>query len=122
MVLKPPAFSGVGVTLEKSGIEQSKQEEQQIKEDLEQARLNYETVRNAKAEIGKVYHPYNLKTGQKQDSETVSKLLSNCFDEIHTATTGLSDRCKERVDKAQRVMGDMVSTIAFFFKTIDIYF
>ena len=103
-------------------IEQSKQEEQQIKEDLEQARLNYETVRNAKAEIGKVYHPYNLKTGQKQDSETVSKLLSDCFDEIHKATTDLSDRCKERVDKAQRVMGDMVSTIAFFFKMIDIYF
>jgi len=103
-------------------IERAKQEEQQIKEDLEQVRLNYETVRNAKAEIGKVYHPYNLKTGQKQDSETVSTLLSDCFDEIHKATTDLSDRCKERVNKAQRVMGDMVSTIAFFFKMIDIYF
>ena len=102
-------------------IERAKQEEQQIKEDLEQARLNYETVRTAKAEIGKVYHPYNLKTGQKQDSETVSKLLSDCFDEIHKATTGLSDRCKERINKAQRVMGDMVGTIVFFFKMIDIY-
>jgi len=102
-------------------IERAKQEEQQIKEDLEQARLNYETVRTAKAEIGKVYHPYNLKTGQKQDSETVSKLLSDCFDEIHKAPTGLSDRCKERINKAQRVMGDMVGTIVFFFKMIDIY-
>ena len=102
-------------------IERAKQEEQQIKEDLEQARLNYKTVRTAKAEIGKVYHPYNLKTGQKQDSETVSKLLSDCFDEIHKATTGLSDRCKERINKAQRVMGDMVGTIVFFFKMIDIY-
>ena len=46
-------------------IEQAKQEEKQIKKDLEQARLNHETVRSAKAEIGKVYHPYNLKTGQK---------------------------------------------------------
>ncbi len=35
-------------------IERAKQEEQQIKEALEQAHLNYETVRNAKAEIGKV--------------------------------------------------------------------
>jgi len=103
-------------------IEIAKQEEQQVKEDLEQARLNYETVRNAKAEIGKVYHPYNLKTGQKQDSETVSELLSDCFDKIHKATTDLSDRCKERVNKAKRVMGDMVDTIAFFFKMIDIYF
>ncbi len=102
-------------------IERAKQEEQQIKEDLEQARLNYETVRNAKAEIGKVYHPYNLKTGQKQDSETVSKLLSDCFDEIYKATTDLSERCKERVNKAQRVVGHMVATIVFFFKMIDIY-
>jgi len=102
-------------------IERAKQEEEQIKEDLEQARLNYESVRNAKAEIGKIYHPYNLKPGQKQDSETVSKLLSDCFDEIHKATTGLSDRCKERINKAQRVMGDMVGTIVFFFKMIDIY-
>ena len=102
-------------------IEQAKQEEEQVKEDLEQARLNYETVRNAKAEIGKVYHPYNLKTGQKQDSETVSELLSGCFDEIHKATTDLSDRCKERVNKAQRVMRDMVATIAFFFNMVDIY-
>ena len=46
-------------------IEQAKQEEEQVKEDLEQARLNYETVRNAKAEIGKVYHPYNLKNRPK---------------------------------------------------------
>ncbi len=101
-------------------IAQAKQKEQQIKEDLEQARLNHETVRNAKAEIGKVYHPYNLKTGQRQDSETVSELLSDCFDKIHKATSDLSDRCKDRVNKAQRVMGDMVATIAFFFKMIDI--
>jgi len=102
-------------------IEQAKQEEDQAKEDLEQARLNYETVRNAKAEIGKVYHPYNLKNGQKQDSETVSELLSGCFDEIHKATADLSDRCKERVNKAQRVMRHMVATIAFFFNMVDIY-
>lgn len=101
-------------------IEEAKQKEQQIKEGLEQARLNHETVRSAKAEIGKVYHPYNLKTGQRQDSETVSELLSDCFDKIHKATSDLSDRCKDRVNKAQRVMGDMVATIAFFFKMIDI--
>jgi hypothetical protein len=48
--------------------------------------------------------------------------LSDCFGEIHKATTDLSDRCKERVNKAQRVMGDMESTIVFFFKMIDISF
>jgi hypothetical protein len=102
-------------------IEQAKEQEQQAKENLDQARLNHETVRNAKAEIGQVYHPYNLKTGQRQDSETVSDLLADCFDRIHTATADLTDRCKKRVNKAQRVVGSMVATIAFFFQMIDIY-
>jgi len=102
-------------------IEQAKQTEQQAKDDLEQARLNHETVLSEKAEIGRVYHPYDLKTGKRQGSETVSELLSECFDKIHNATIDLSDRCKDRVKKAQRVVGDMVATIAFFFKMIDIY-
>ena len=102
-------------------IEQAKQKEQQAKDDLDQARLNQETVRNAKAEIGRVYHPYDLKTGKRQDPDTVSELLSDCFDEIHKATIDLSDRCKDRVNKAQRVVGGMVATIAFFFQMIDIY-
>ena len=34
---------------------------------------------------------------------------------------GLSDRCKDRVNKAQRVVIDMVATIAFYFKMVDIY-
>jgi len=102
-------------------IEQAQLEEQRVKNNLDQTRLNHETVRNAKAEIGQVYHPYNLKTGQRQGSETVSGLLTDCFDRIHTATADLTDRCKKRVNKAQRVVGSMVATIAFFFQMIDIY-
>jgi hypothetical protein len=102
-------------------IEHAQTQEQQAKESLDQARSNHETVRSAKAEIGKIYHPYNLETGRKQDSETVSGLLADCFDRIHNATTDLTDRCKKRVNKAQRVVSSMVATIAFFFQMIDIY-
>jgi hypothetical protein len=102
-------------------IEKAKEQEQQAKENLDQARLNHETVRSAKAEIGEIYHPFNLKTGQNQDSKTVSGLLVDCFDRIHTATVDLTDRCKKRVNKAQRVVGSMVATIAFFFQMVDIY-
>jgi len=101
-------------------IQQAVEQEKQAQENLDQARLNHETVRSAKAEIGTVYHPYSLETGQRQDSETVSGLLADCFDRIHTATADLTDRCKKRVHKAQRVVGSMVATIAFFFKMIDI--
>jgi hypothetical protein len=40
-------------------IEHAQTQEQQTKENLDQARLNHETVRSAKAEIGNVYHPYD---------------------------------------------------------------
>ena len=102
-------------------IEKAKQMEQQAKEKLEQARLNHETVVNEKAKIGKVYHPYDLETGQRQDAETVSKLLADSFEKIHNSTMELSDRCKDRVNKAQRVVIDMVATVAFYFKMVDIY-
>ncbi len=49
------------------------------KEDLEQARQHHETVLSAKAEIEKVYHPHNLKTGQRQDTEAVSDLKTVTF-------------------------------------------
>jgi hypothetical protein len=55
-------------------IELAETQQQQAKESLDQARLNHETVHSAKAEIGKVYHPYNLESGQRQDSETVSSI------------------------------------------------
>ncbi|MFO7883606.1 MAG: hypothetical protein R6U68_02195 [Desulfobacteraceae bacterium] len=58
------------------------------KKKLEQARLNHETVCDKKAEIGQVYHPYNLDTGQKQNSEAVSDLLADCFDKIRHVHDG----------------------------------
>ena len=102
-------------------IEQAKQKQQGAKEDLEQAHLNQETVQNAKAEIGNIYHPYDLKTGQKQEPETVSELLSDCFEKIYGATTDLSDRCKDHVKKSERVLNSMISTLAFFFQMVNIY-
>jgi hypothetical protein len=94
---------------------------QKAKTDLEQARKDQETVRSAKAAIGTVYHPYDLKSGKKQDAQHVSRLLEGLFDKINAATRGLSDKCREKVTKAQRVVKDMVSTIAFFHAMIDLY-
>jgi len=103
-------------------IELAKENEHQAKSNLEVSRQNQETVRNAKAEIGKVYHPYNnTETGAKQDSQKVSELLESCFKNINEATKDLSDRCKQRVEKAHRVVKNMVATIAFFFRMIDLY-
>jgi len=94
---------------------------QKAKADLEQARKDQETVRRAKAAIGNVYHPYDLKSGKKQDAQHVSQLLEDLFDKINSASWDLSDKCREKVIKAKRVVKDMVSTIAFFHAMIDLY-
>lgn len=87
---------------------------------LAQARENQEVVRTAKAEIGKVYHPYELQSGKKQTPEEVSQHLESCFVRINDAIKGLSDRCKKRVDKAHRVVTKMVSNVVFFFNMIEL--
>jgi len=88
---------------------------------LEETRENQEIVKTANANIGHVYHPYNLETGTKQDAQTVSKLLEDCFEKIDKATKSLEDKCKKPVNKAHRVISDMRATIAFFFATVDMY-
>ncbi len=95
--------------------------EAQAKSALDIARQKQETVRTAKAEIGKVYHPYNTETGAKQDSQKVSQLLEACFEDIQRGTKDLSERCTQRIEKAHRVVENMVATIAFFFNMIELY-
>lgn len=102
-------------------IELTKDKQAQAQSNLEIARQNQETVRQAKSDIGQVYHPFNTQTGAKQDSQKVSELLESCFENIREATRDLSERCKQRVEKAHRVVKNMVATIAFFFSMIDLY-
>jgi len=102
-------------------IELAKEEETKAQSNLEIARQNQETVGNAKSEIGKIYHPFDVQIGTKQDAQKVSELLESCFANIKDSIQDLSDRCKQRVDKAHRVVKNMVATIAFFFNMVDLY-
>jgi len=95
--------------------------EQEADDDLRRVKENQETVRSARADIGKAYHPYDVKTGEKRDSEEVSQRLESCFEKIYEAIGGLSDRCKRHVDKAHRVVEKMVANIAFFYTMINLY-
>jgi len=100
-------------------IEEAKQVEEEAQAALQQARENQEIVLTAKAEIGKVYHPFAPETGACQDKHKIEELLESCFDRINDATSHLSERCRDRVEKAHRVVKNMVATIAFFFLTVD---
>lgn len=100
-------------------IKEARQGEEAAEAALEQAHKNQETVRTAKAEIGKVYHPFDPETGACQDKDKVEELLESCFERIYAATNHLPERCRSRVEKAHRVVKNMAATIAFFFLTID---
>lgn len=96
-----------------------KEQEESARVALEKARFNQESVTEGKREISKVYHPYNPLTGEKQDSQAVSRNLKDTFDKIREITDSLPERCRKRVDKAWRVTGKMTATIAFFFCMVD---
>lgn len=114
-------YKGVAyVKLEEQLVEAVKYEKQ-CETDFEAAKNKQETVRVSKKEIGEVYHPYNIETGEKQSSEQVSYLLEDCFERINEATAHLSEQCKKRVVKAHGVVSKMVATITFFFSMIDVY-
>ncbi|MCP4566965.1 MAG: hypothetical protein GY841_05230, partial [FCB group bacterium] len=93
-------------------IQEAKEQEKMAEDSLNTTRENQESVRSSKAEIGQVYHPYNLNSGEQQDARKVSALLEECFDNIKTGARELSDRCQDRVNKAHRVVKKMVATIS----------
>jgi len=93
----------------------------QVEKNLTTARENQEKVKAAKIGIGRVYHPYDPESGQKQDADKVENLLESCFKTIYEATLSLSDKCKKRIDKAHRVVRKMTATITFFFTMVSIY-
>lgn len=71
--------------------------------------------REAIAGLSADYHPYQLTDGAVRSASDVASLLDARFaviDEVATKA-GLSERCRELIDKARRVMPELVETIAF---------
>jgi len=73
-------------------------------------------VRAAIRGIGNAYHPFDLATGAMRTAETVRELFAAAFATIDAvADRGqLSNRCRDRINKARRVMPKLVGTVAFF--------
>lgn len=95
-----------------------KARQEQAEQRLADAREKRQKALEANARIGEVYHPYDLSSGKKQDAVTVEALLGDCFDQIEQVTGDLSEKCRQRIAKAKRVVPQLVSTIAFFFATV----
>lgn len=101
-------------------IEQTQTQEREARQVLETATGHQERAQKAIQGISAIYHPYDLETSAARDAEQVSAALELHFTELETVATAanLSQRCLDRIQKAKRVVVDMVATISFFFLTV----
>lgn len=100
-------------------IEQAQASEREARQVLETAVEYQEQVKQAIQEISMAYHPYDLETGAARSAEEVSSALTHHISEIEAVASeaNLPQRCLKKINKAKRVVVDMVATIAFFFLT-----
>jgi hypothetical protein len=101
-------------------LENARQEKKEATENLGVRQEQQERARKANKAISRVYHPYNLQTGEAQTAETVDTALQVQFKELATiaAEAGLRESSRQRLEKAKRVVVEMVATIAFFWFTV----
>jgi hypothetical protein len=97
-------------------IEQAQEQRDEARRSLEIAIEHQERAQKAVQGISATYHPYDIETGASRHAEEVSAMLDQHFTEIETVATtaGLAKRCLDRIQKAKRVVVDMVATISFF--------
>jgi hypothetical protein len=109
---RPPAFE--------KRIDTALDKERECSASLETARSHQECVKKAVQGISEAYHPYDLETGASRSAEEVSLSLEEHFSKIEDTVSeaSLPARCFKRIEKAKRVVVDMIATIAFFFLTI----
>lgn len=109
---RPPQFD--------KRIEKARQEKKQALANLAVRQEQQEQARQANKALSQVYHPYQLQTGEAQAAETVDNALHTQFKELETIAeeAGLRESSRQRLEKAKRVVVDMVATIAFFWLTV----
>jgi hypothetical protein len=101
-------------------IEQAQAQERQAQQALEVATEHQARAREVIQGISAVYHPYDLKTGAARHAAQVAATLNQHCAQIETiaTTANLTEHGRARIHKAKRVVGEMVATSAFFFRTV----
>lgn len=86
----------------------------------EQAEAHRQQARACTRELADAYHPYDLDTGRAQPPERVGERLAACWHQLGALAdaTGLPERARERIAKAERLTTQLLATITFFFATI----
>lgn len=71
-------------------------------------------------ELGQLYHPYDLQNGRAQPVERLAQRLESVWTRLGRVADAadLSTRAREHLAKAQRLTGQLLATVAFFFATL----
>jgi len=98
-----------------------------LEEALSNARKEFETTqarqrraREARLGIGKVYHPFDLKTGAPKEASEAQAGLNSHFDTLDqiASEAHLKPSSFARLSKAKRVLPAMIETLVFFWTLI----
>ena len=95
-------------------------QEQKAREAWETLTGQHQRVQEAVAGISTAYHPYDLETGAAQSAEQVADALAQHWSEIEAvaAEASLPERGVKKIQKAKRVVVELVATLAFFWLTV----
>lgn len=101
-------------------IEEAQQLEEEAKERLVKATAQQQEAQSAIKAIGSAYHPFDLETGIARSAQDIACLLEKYFSQIRQIAqeAELPDRCKKFIEKGQKVVLQLVATIAFFHTTV----
>jgi len=101
-------------------IQTAQAQEEETEQGLETIQTLQEQTRETLTGLSQAYHPYDLESGAARSPEKVSSSLGHLFSILEQIAhqANLSERCRSKIHKAQRVVTHMVATIAFFFLTL----
>jgi len=90
---------------------------------LEERRQRKEKVRDAKKELGKIYHPVDVRKGKIRTAEEVKREIDTELQSIGGVAkqAGLSQNCMERIAKAGRTFDAMISFLTTFLTMLKSY-
>jgi len=88
--------------------------------DHQHAVQRHTDARECVRELGALYHPYDLTSGQAQSAARVGERVHACWTRLEqiAEAADLPQRARERLAKAQRVTTQLLATITFFFATL----
>jgi hypothetical protein len=90
------------------------------REELRDAQALEERLNAQVRGIGLDYHPVDLATGEPKQTKDVAAQLEERFEELHAIADelDLSENARKHIEKAQRLIPQMVATIAFFWRMV----